>query len=75
VPEQPSPACRWLDIWHKTKSHIWLSHVTSVVIVKQQYGKKVARAGVQTRDLLISFVFSFQNFTYRIATAAPPLLD
>jgi hypothetical protein len=41
VPEQPAPACRWLDIWHKTKSHIRLSHVTSVLIVKQQDGDKI----------------------------------
>jgi hypothetical protein len=35
-----SPACRWLDIWHKTKGHIWLFHIASVVIVKQQDGDK-----------------------------------
>jgi hypothetical protein len=40
VPEQPAPACRWLDIWHKAKSHIWLFHVASVVMVKQQDGDK-----------------------------------
>jgi hypothetical protein len=40
VPEQPAPACRWLDIWHKAKSHIWLFHVASVVLVKQQDGDK-----------------------------------
>jgi hypothetical protein len=40
VPEQPDPACRWQDFWHKTKGHIWLSHVTFVVVVKQQDGNK-----------------------------------
>jgi hypothetical protein len=40
VPEQPSPTCRWLDIWHKTKGHIWLPHIASVIIVKQQDGDK-----------------------------------
>jgi hypothetical protein len=40
VPEQPVPACRWLDIWHKAKSHICLFHVASVVMVKQQDGDK-----------------------------------
>jgi hypothetical protein len=36
VPEQPDPACRWQDFWHKTKGRIWLSHVTLVVVVARQ---------------------------------------
>jgi hypothetical protein len=40
LPEQLAPACRWLDIWHKTKIHIWLFHVVSVLMVKQQDGDK-----------------------------------
>jgi hypothetical protein len=40
VPEQPAPACRWLDIWHKAKSHIRLFQDASVVMVKQQDGHK-----------------------------------
>jgi hypothetical protein len=54
VPEQPAPACRWLDIWHKTKSHIWLSHVTSVVIVKQQDGDK--------KNICKKYIFCLENF-------------
>jgi hypothetical protein len=49
MPEQPAPACRWLDR-HKTKSHIWLSHVTSVVIVTQQDGDK---KGINNRPTYI----------------------
>jgi hypothetical protein len=33
-------ACRWLDFWHKARGQIWLSHVTFVVVVKQQNGDK-----------------------------------
>jgi hypothetical protein len=47
---QPAPACRWLDIWHKTKSDIWLSHVTSVVNVKQQDGNKKKETKCETKD-------------------------
>jgi hypothetical protein len=33
-------ACKWLEIWHKAKSHIWQFHVARVVMVKQQDGDK-----------------------------------
>jgi hypothetical protein len=36
MPEQPAPSCRWPDFWFKTKGHIWLSHVTFVVEMKEQ---------------------------------------
>jgi hypothetical protein len=59
VPEQPAPACRWLDIWRKTKSSIWLYHVTSVVIVKQQDGdKKIIAQCILKTKLTIFFSFA-----------------
>jgi hypothetical protein len=48
VPEQAALACRWLDSWHKTIGHIWLSHVTFVVVARQQGGDNKPRIQLRT---------------------------